>query len=418
MGRNRTWTAVAAVSVVIAACGGSGGLSRDAGNDDDAGPVTATEFCQRVEALYTSQYMQCFGGKSTDWANIIGPSACPALAQEIEKHTVTYDPTNAKACLAELAEPIVCFEDWPARPCVRAVLTGSVADGQACENGFACQGDSECTYPPFTTNRCAVRVCQPTPTVGQACDSYCRAGASCVNNACVANLAFGARCGVEEGPCGSGLYCATDDVEPTCKRLLENGRCTNGAECFYYQFCDVARTRCSNRLELGADCSSDPGSCQSFTACDPATKRCVEASHIGQLCGNLFGYPAVCEAGGTCVFGTETNHCVDPRANGAACAQDFECLSQRCAAGTCADRPPNDGVACNDASTCTSGICSNGMCASLGPNGAPCAGGYECQSGLCTGEICTALAADGAPCSVDSQCASGSCTGGVCTSCP
>jgi hypothetical protein len=256
--------------------------------------------------------------------------------------------------------------------------------------------------------------------VGEKCEYYCQQGAACIEGTCVKALAFGAPCGEVGAPfCEYGTFCESEDAKPTCQKVLEGGPCNSSAGCFDHEFCDTATKRCRPRLGLGADCSSDSVSCQSFTACDPVTKRCVEASHIGQLCGNLLGFSFLCEKGGTCVFGAEANHCVDPRANGAACAQDFECRSSHCIAGMCADPQPNDGVACEDASMCTSGFCSTDLiCVAPGPNGAACVVGSECTSGLCTNSVCTALSADGAACSLSFACASGFCSNGVCTACP
>lgn len=402
------------MAAVVGACGG--------GSKSPVvvvAPATAMEFCQQVDARQLELFMQCYGGKAADWAIFRGQSTCSTLAQEVEKQRLTYDKTKAAACLATFAEAHACDDQWTDLACVTEALVGTVADGQPCESGYVCTAGAFCAPAPDVGARCVSFVCRRSPKAGEPCsDVSCEAGSTCVSpGLCVANLKLGAACGRDGDPsCDYGLFCATEDAAPRCKQLVQGGPCTLNAGCFDYQYCDTATKRCSARPRLGGDCAADPTSCDSFLACDPSTKRCVEASHVGQLCGNLVGFTFVCEA--TCVTSGDVNHCVDLRADGAACAQDYECTSAHCIAGKCGATTPNDGAPCADFSECTSGICTDGLCGSQLPNGELCFVDGECKSGLCADGACATPIADGQACTTHAQCGSGYCTGGVCGACP
>jgi hypothetical protein len=414
--RTSIWNAAGLVAVMAAfvGCGGGGGKS------PVTTPATATEFCQRIEARQLELFMQCYGGKAADWAIFRGESKCASLTQEVEKQRLIYDRTKAQACLATFAEAHACDDQWTDLACAADVLAGAVPDGQPCANGYVCQAGAFCAPAADAVGRCAFDVCRRQPKVGEPCsDISCESGSTCVGTGvCAANLKLGAACGGDGDPvCEYGLSCAKGDAAPTCKKIVEGGPCTSSTGCFDHQYCDTATKRCSARPALGGDCTADPASCDSFLACDPTTHRCVEASHVGQLCGNLIGVSFLCEA--TCVFGERVNHCVDPREGGAACAQDYECRSEHCIAGECSIPGSNDGAPCTDFTECTSATCNDGRCGFQYPKGAPCFGDGECMTGLlCLDGVCSDPVVDGQACTRNGQCGSGYCGGGVCAACP
>jgi hypothetical protein len=408
-------------------------------------PPTASGFCEKVETIRNQATMECYGGTAADWPIFFGRSTCPMLDAAITNGRLTYDPSKAADCLAQLSKPVACTADSPEGPsCVVSVLAGGVADGQPCESDYLCHAGSACTVADLTDG-CPAQTCRHIPVAGEKCallggGPTCAFGASCVADTCVANAKLGDRCGAASDPgCDQNLYCAIDEPAPTCKRDVVNGPCVDRLGCFDYQYCDSTH-QCHDRLPVGADCSTDPTSCQSFTACDPTTHLCVEASHVGQLCGNLLSFSFLCQ-GGTCQPDDKNVlHCVVPAADDAPCANGYECASGYCAASKCATRPPNDGASCADDTLCatgtcsadglcadgspcsngvlcTSGVCAAGKCAAPSPSGAACAVAESCASGVCSGGICVTGAADGAPCTQGSDCVSSHCAAGTCAAC-
>jgi hypothetical protein len=440
---------VVGVLVLVLGCG-PGTSSSGPAPAPTPTPVTASAFCQQVEALNVKSVMQCYGGKTTDWSIFYGQSECPSLDAAVNDNRLSYDVTKAAACLNQLAQPVACSADAPEGPtCVVSVLVGGVADGEPCDSTYVCHPGSSCTFVGEIVDSCPAMTCQHVPVAGEKCAtlggfSTCAFGASCLAGTCVANAKVGTPCGqMDDAACGQNLYCATADPVPECKRNVQDGPCTpavfGGLGCFDYQFCD-STGRCRFRLVRGADCSSNPTGCESFTACDPDTHRCVQASHVGELCGDLLGYPFLCQGGSCQADANQVSHCVVPLTDGAACANDFECASTFCAAGKCAERPPNDGAPCTDdtlcasgkcsaagtcgdgstclnGALCTSGLCTAGVCVAKAPNGSTCAQAGECQSGACLAGMCVPQAADGAGCADGTDCMSGHCAAGKCAVC-
>jgi hypothetical protein len=400
------------------ACGGGGGGGAGL-LVDTSEPATASAFCERMTEIDTAAAMQCYGGTAADWSSFFASAMCDTLDQAVANHRVTYDRSKATACLDEMVRPFACSSSkWPdGASCVKSVLVPAAAVGDPCDTAYVCPADSACWYSPGVFDSCSVQTCQPVAVPGATCDSWCSTELTCVANHCVANLKLGDRCGgADQALCANGLYCALSSPTPTCQRRVDGGSCQHDYECFDYQYCDSTHHGHAPG-GVGADCSSGPSVCGTFTACDPATHLCVAASHVGQLCGNIVGVPAEC-FGGICQMDAhQIYHCVSPAADEAACANDYECSSGFCSNGKCAAAPPNDGDACTDDWMCTSGFCGAGVCAARSPDGADCTVSNECQSGSCAAGKCAPQAENGADCVESNNCQSGHCAGGKCAAC-
>jgi MYXO-CTERM domain-containing protein len=150
-------------------------------------------------------------------------------------------------------------------------------------------------------------------------------------------------------------------------------------------------------------CGSAEFPCSAGTACDPASRLCVDPSCIGVTCaagqictGGQCGTPCsgiVCPHGQLCVGET----CVD-LCSGVTCPAGKVCTDGVCipGCGTCG------GLTCAAPLACTtaSGRCEDPSC----PGG--CSGGQWCLAGTCV-DPC-----DGAKCPAGQTCAGGQCQAG------
>jgi hypothetical protein len=367
-----------------------------------------------------TQTLRCYGGSAADWPILFGASTCPTLDQAVADHRVTYDASKAAACLADLSKQLPCASVWPPS-CVPSVLVGAVADGQVCDSTYVCPLHSTCQVPTVGTDSCPMQICQHVGAAGEPCDYTCQDGATCVGGTCLANLPSGAACGAAgQASCSDELFCGPSTPGTCMPRAGEGGACADSSACWDHQYCDSTK-HCHDRLGLGGDCSFDASSCQTFSACDPTTHKCVAASHLGELCGDILGIPTILCGGGVCAQdANNVGHCLTLVDDGGACAQDYECSSGKCTGGTCTPLPTNDGAACTKTEDCSSGLCdfTNGVCVAKIANGAACTDSLFCMSGFCSGGMCAAPGPIGAACTDGSGCASGHCAAGVCAACP
>ncbi len=243
-------------------------------------------------------------------------------------------PSTIEACAAAYPSETCSnfFESNPVTACVPPAGTGKTGD--------ACGASAQCA-----SSFCAISeyqvcgTCQPLPVAGATCqvqadcgrDLACAVPANATSGKCAAFGASGAACLTGVAPCGYGLACVGDEVQPMAMGTCQASGGTVGAPC------DATR-------KTAASCNATIG-----LACIPAAKgsgvgTCQKAQLVGSgaACGDIGAAPitgyAQCEAGGLCVralndAGTPVamGTCVGPAADGLACDSDPQkgppCLS-------------------------------------------------------------------------------------------
>jgi len=231
-----------------------------------------------------------------------------------------------------------------------SVWVGLVADGQACATDLECASGTCNDGAASCGGTCAPTAPPDPPTVGEneTCDFQagprCDDELVCSEGKCVRLPAENQDC--LGAACASGLFCA----EGKCVKERAAGEsCTNSgffgagfaSDCRGAQVCkgvgiaifgapDPATGTCSTPVGVGGSCAAGTGvvsGCFSDLPCDPADQKCKVPPPAGQPC--LTGR---CDADAWCDNGT----CAAEKANGTACEDDDECVSDSCVEGSCA----------------------------------------------------------------------------------
>ncbi|MEM9073907.1 MAG: putative metal-binding motif-containing protein [Myxococcota bacterium] len=240
-------------------------------------------------------------------------------------------------------------------------------------------------------------------------------------------------CGTPDGECEVDLTIADcddmrDDINPDADELCD----TIDHDCDGTAVPDAETPPSGPECRAPRDVVCESGEvCELATGCVPnscATGRECRACNDGQACEGEVCVETVCDREVCELDGrfcdSSSPDCQDPRVNGSACNNDFECQSGFCAAGETLSLPIA-GVCfdpcCNDA-TCPLGqfcfgpgtgarscvaptppiIAATGRDAvGVGAHGSSCAGSGDCRSGLCTGGTCVSSCGAGSDCPGD-----------------
>ncbi len=341
------------------------------------------------------------------------------------------DAAMATACMATLDASCTFFKALTLPEACHKMFTGKV------DASFQCAADVECKsgYCKFNdaNDPACTGVCTEAKTAGAACDSdsacqfplwcidgkcaaakYAAKGESCSELPCSADLLCmeggddfscsdaikaGQACGVGEGTCATGLYCAAkaaDDSDGVCTASVALGKpcdrdlwyegatdspCAKGSVCVPLA-ADATAATCQAYAAVGKPCVTGD-QCQGwdegcFTMDDDST-QCQYLPELGEACEPLspdeidYGLraclpPYACDA--------KTSKCVALPAAGK------PCVEMRCAADLWCDGDWDAGT---------------GTCATFGQNGEACQsfvdGSSTCDSGLMCGaksETCVA----------------------------
>jgi hypothetical protein len=302
---------------LLAACGDDGGGSIPLDELDGEAYSAACSFyvhCGLIDDLQTCRDLDLDIGFLD-----------PSLRAAVEAGKVIYDGDKARECLSSL--PLSCdrnaFERSDNSACDE-IFVGTLSAGAVCAldeecisqdcnvPGCAdacCQGTCVGDAPPAlpkvgescaTTFECAdsfcdsaTRICTAYRALGEACtgNGDCATG-GCINNVCTALPGAGEPC----VSTASGSQCqeigyVCSSTSNTCVAYgLEGDPCLNERECSPLYECNASQI-CTLRSTLG-------------DACDPQGFGCIDSSYCDET----------------------TLMCTAPKADGAACTGDAECI--------------------------------------------------------------------------------------------
>jgi hypothetical protein len=249
----------------------------------------------------------------------------------------------------------------------------------------------------------------------------CQVPTDCASNTCVAQS-----CAAPPAECADGVKGAIEtDVDcgggtcPACangKACQLNGDCQSNA-CDHH-VCTTPPPACADDVQGGNETDVDCGG-GTCAPCGNGKKCAGPGDCVSNNCaaGTCATPPSLCKDG--VISGNETD--VDcgggtcaPCGNGKKCTSPGDCASNTCKAGTCATPP----VQCSDNQKNgaeTDVDCGGGTCPACA-NGKACASASDCASGNCASHVCAApptVCSDGmkGPTETDVDC------GGVCPPC-
>lgn len=271
--------------------------------------------------------------------------------------TATYDAEAAQRCAdATSATGCQLLQSGTAAECAD-VWTGTRALGATCSMDIECVGEAYCNGAdcPGTPGVCTMR----SPG-GGSCNSNneCETGLACEGRTCVVPTGHsgGACDSQDECPLDEQCVGATDTASGLCRDRASlmtaalgepcqlQGEmvilCQAGGSCAVtgFELPMSAVFECLAPVATGASCNAAvPEMCPENQYCEGANPfmlafdgTCAPLPGAGADCATtLFGER--CLAGLACVDG----RCVQPQANGGACAGDGECYSGRCRGGAC-----------------------------------------------------------------------------------
>lgn len=224
--------------------------------------------------------------------------------------------------------------------CDRDAVLGSRTNGQVCDDVYegtvhangACAFDEECISQDCEVPSCDQACCQgmcvgdtappSRGAVGATCnsDSDCQ-GSFCDPSAlkCTAFLADGAAC-TTGSQCESYACSGTPGV---CQALVAEGAtCTSTSQCRDIADSCNSQHVCSPGLAAGSACTTS-ADCRPLDHCDTTSHVCAHRPVRGEACTGTYD----CFDDSWC---DDTNTCVAPQADGAACTDDQECTSKNC----------------------------------------------------------------------------------------
>jgi hypothetical protein len=317
---------------VVAEVGGDGGTAFQS-------------FCSAVRGVLVARAQTCIGYGPVAAQKIVNTDPCAAWGPAITAGTMSFDATNAAACVTALGA-LACAADG--RPAIcDDVLTGLVAQGSSptgscdmarqllffseCSPGTACMRGvtgspckGSCIHINAVGDPCTGNDTRITPS-GTWTSGFCGPGLTCDGTShCKAKSVLGGVC-VSTDSCAPGLYCNSG----TCQAQSTTGACSTGLECLAPARCpppSTAAQTCKLPPVAGASCASIDDCMPGFFYCGVDSK-CHEDGTLGDACACELGMTPCSTAGGArCAVGfcdaTTTHTCVRSTTS---CIGDADC---------------------------------------------------------------------------------------------
>ncbi len=379
-----------AVAAALTVAGCDSATSSTSSATSTGGPVAidnlkaelATTMCKVAECLdqWFSTPTGCaemLGGQSKDMQEIVW----------VKAGLVTYDATQARACLTAMAN--LCMNEGAEPAACRLTFVGKIEAGAACDEDLLCKTG---WCQKAIGSNCGV--CTAPGAAGAACDggAGCVTGLECIQGTCAAtgSVAAGKPCN-QDRDCVAGNFCKHSADSDVCVAQADAGG-----------DCNTTSLSCKGALVCSADSSTGPGS----------TGKCGTPHKAGEACGNPFN--SDCEKGLVCAVKapsatspTVVTKCVPRVKAGVACEFTVQCGQDGwCSGGKCAALP-KVGEACTTTDT-GSGTVDCGGTAYCGEDG-------KCKATPVAGEACAYVCAGAATC-ISNKCVANSAVGGACSS--
>lgn len=285
-------------------------------------------FCGSLVDASVAKLVTCYSA-STAYATILRQAFygnfCSQLSKEVAAGRVSYDGTNAGACLTayqslsciQLAGSSVSLE-----PACAGILTPHVAAGGSCYDDADCIG-GECNESETCPGKCEAYLAAGADC-GVMIPGHCGPGLECIDGACGTPSQVGGPC-----PCADGLWCDISDTTypaGVCKAKQTSGTCDpNEDQC---EFGYVCAGTCQPPVGPGGDCSASPYLlCGFFTGYYCGTdNKCTALPVVGQSCTTACSLGSYCDA--------TTKLCTAAKQLGDACSLATPCaLGLECDAG-------------------------------------------------------------------------------------
>jgi len=258
-----------------------------------------------------------------------------------------------------------------------------VPPGYPCDSLYTCSDGAECI-----NKRCFIKL----PVGGNCRDvriTKCQYGSQCVNNICIRDGWYGAKCDGKYLACRKGLICAKGHCRIHLKKGSRCGSsgsvCQTGTSCVRYH----GELRCIGVMQYGGKCEGTFITCDKGMWCiGPIGKRkCVVKKGKGYACDSPY---RVCKPELSCLKWSGILRCIGSMGVAGSCEQTFmACQSGLQCVGPKGHRqchPVSEkGQKCDlKYKLCSKGLtCLDGKCVGLMSIGGDCAGEFMgCTQGL------------------------------------